>query len=405
MIDMQKLSDNELLGMLNGSQADRVGFEESLQSDAIDRICQTICAFANDLPNHNQASVLFIGVKDSGEPFGLDISDELLLQVAAIKSEGNIIPLPTMTVEKRHLKGADIAVVTVMPSIATPVRYKGRIWIRTGPRLDIAGANDERILNEKRLHKDLPFDQQPLPSATIDNLSRPIFEYDYLPQAFAPDILEANDRSYEERLAGCRMVVSKADTTPTVVGLLAIGKSPQDFLPGAYIQFLKIDGTGLADEVIDEYEIKGSIVEMLRATELVLKAHNPTAVDIASQPTHRMSSPYPHSALRQILYNAVLHRSYEGNNAPVKLIWFDDRVEIISPGGPFGEVTPYNFGKPGIVGYRNPAIADILKTFGFVQRFGRGIATANAAMERSGNPPPEFNTDSNFVICTLRARS
>ncbi|MBF2760561.1 MAG: putative DNA binding domain-containing protein [Ectothiorhodospiraceae bacterium AqS1] len=402
---MQKLTDGELLDMLNGSQSDRVGFEESLQRDTIDRICQTICAFANDMPDHNQAGVLFIGVRDKGEPVGLDVSDELLRHIASIKSDGKIIPLPAMTVEKRHLKGADVAVVTVMPSDATPVRYKGRIWIRTGPRRDIAGANDERILNEKRLHKDIYFDQYPLRSATIENLSRSIFENEYLPRAFAPDALEADDRSYEERLASCRMVVSKEDTTPTVVGLLAIGKSPQDFLPGAYIQFLKIDGKELADEVIDEHEIRGNIVEMLRATEGVLKAHNPTAVDIVSQPTHRMSSAYPHSAFQQILYNAVLHRSYEGSNAPIKLIWFDDRVEIISPGGPFGDVTPQNFGEPGIVDYRNPAIADVLKTFGFVQRFGRGIATANTAMERNGNPPPEFKTVSNFVFCTLRARS
>ncbi|WP_025770463.1 RNA-binding domain-containing protein [Thioalkalivibrio sp. HK1] len=402
---MQKFTDDELLRMLSESETDRIEFKESFQKSDADKVCQAICAFANDLPNHDRAGVLFIGVKDNGEPVGLDVSDELLRNIAAIRSDGYIIPLPTMTVEKRHLEGADMVVVMVMPSDATPVRYKGRIWIRTGPRQGIAGANDERILNEKRRHKDIHFDQHPVHSATIDDLSRSIFENEYLPQAFAPEILEANDRSYEERLASCRMVVSKEDTTPTVVGLLAIGKRPQDFLPGAYIQFLKIDGTKLADDVIDEHEIKGGVVEMLRVIELVLRAHNSTAVDILSQPTHRMTSSYPHSAFQQILYNAVLHRSYEGNNAPIKLSWFDDRVEIISPGGCFGDVTPQNFGEPGIVSYRNPAIADVLKTFGFVQKFGRGIATTKAAMERSGNPPPEFKVDARFVFCTLRARS
>jgi len=76
------------------------------------------------------------------------------------------------------------------------------------------------------------------------------------------------------------MIVSPDDTTPIVLGLLAIGKSPQDFIPGASIQFLRIDGTELADSVIDEENIGGTLVEMLRRTEEKLQAHNRRAVDI-----------------------------------------------------------------------------------------------------------------------------
>ncbi|MBF2755147.1 MAG: putative DNA binding domain-containing protein [Gammaproteobacteria bacterium AqS3] len=401
---VQRFTDDELLAMLNGSESNRVEFKQEHNRGTYDKVRQAICAFANDLPNHDQPGVLFIGVNDSGEPVGLDISDELLRNLSAIKSEGRVLPLPVMTVQKRQLKGADVAVITVMPSDLPPVRYKGRICIRIGPSHDTASAQDERILNEKRRYRDLPFDQQSMPSATIDSLSRSIFENEYLPQAFAPDVLEANDRSYEERLASCRMVVSTEDTTPTVTGLLAIGKSPQDFLPGAYIQFLRINGTELADDVIDAHEIKGNIVAMLRNAEAILRLHNRTAVDIVSQPTHQMTSPYPKPALQQILYNAALHRSYEGNNAPIKIVWFNDRVEIISPGGPFGDVTPENFGEPNIVGYRNPAIADVMMTYGFVQKFGRGIATAKTALEENGNPPLKFKVDSHFVFCILSAK-
>ena len=190
------------------------------------------------------------------------------------------------------------------PSDMPPVKYDGRIWIRTGPRRSIANAQEERVLNEKRRYKNLPFDIYPVPSAKISDLSRMIFESEYLPSAFADDVLEENGRSYEERLASCRMIVSLEDTPPTVVGLLAIGKTPQDFLPGAYIQFLRIDGTELADPVVDEEEISGGIVEMLRRTEEKLMAHNRTAVDITYQSTHQMSAPYPQVALQQILYNA-----------------------------------------------------------------------------------------------------
>lgn len=402
---MQRLTDEELLSLLNDTESDRTERKETFKGDVPRKARQAVCAFANDLPNHNQPSVLFIGAKDNGEPGSLAITDELLRSLADMKTDGNILPLPVLSVEKRTLKGADMAVVTVIPSDMPPVKYDGRIWIRTGPRRSIANAQEERVLNEKRRYKNLPFDLYPIPTAKISDLSRIIFENEYLPQAFADDVLQENGRSYEERLASCRMIVSPEEITPTVTGLLAIGKSPQDFLPGAYIQFLRIDGTELADPVIDEEEIGGGIVELLRRAEEKLKAHNRSIMDITSQPTHQITAPYPQTALQQILYNAVLHRTYESTNAPIRVYWFNDRIEINSPGGPYGNVTSENFGQPGVTDYRNPNIADVLKTFGFIQAFGRGIAMARRAMENNGNPPLTFNTSQTAVVCILRGKS
>ncbi|MDR2390660.1 MAG: putative DNA binding domain-containing protein [Planctomycetota bacterium] len=398
---MRRHTDKELLALLNDTESDKVEYKESFKGDVPKTARQAVCAFANDLPNHNDPGILFIGAKDDGEPSGLQVTDQLLLSLSDMKTDGNILPLPTLTVEKRVLKGAEMAVVTVFPSDMPPVKYDGRIWIRTGPRRSVANEQEERVLNEKRRHKLPPFDIYPIPSSKITDLSKSIFENEFLPAAFAVDVLESNGRSYEERLATCKMIVSPENTTPTVLGLLAIGKSPQDFLPGAYIQFLRIDGTDLADPVVDEENIGGAIVELLRRTEEKLKAHNRTSIDIASTPTHQIEMPYPTAAIQQILYNAVLHRTYESTNAPVRVYWFNDRIEINSPGGPYGNVTPENFGKPGITDYRNPNIGDALKTFGFIQAFGRGIATARREMEKNGSPPPEFEINQSAVVCTL----
>ena len=402
---MIKLSDDALEALLNDTESDRAERKESFNGNVPKKARQAVCAFANDLPNHNLPGILFIGAKDNGEPSNLDVTDQLLRSLADMKTDGNILPLPVLSVEKRMLKGAEMAVVTVMPSDMPPVKYDGRIWIRTGPRRAIANAQEERILNEKRRYKNIPFDIYPVPSAQIGDLSRSIFENDYLPAAFAVDVLEANNRSYEERLASCKMIVSPDDTTPTVLGLLSIGKNPQDFLPGAYVQFLRIDGTELADPVIDEADFGGTVVEMLRRTEEKLSAYNRTALDIVSSPTHHKEPSYPPAAIQQILYNAVLHRTYESTNAPVRVYWFNDHIEIISPGGPYGNVTIDNFGSPGITDYRNPNIADVLKTFGFIQAFGRGIAIARTLMRENGNPDLEFQTTSSAVVCLLRSKS
>jgi len=401
---MQQFSDEELISLLGDIESDRVERKESFKGDVPNKARQAVCAFANDLPGYNLPGVLFIGAKDNGTPSGLKVDDQLLLSLAHMKTDGNILPLPVLTVEKRILINAEIAVVTVMPSDMPPVKYEGRIWIRTGPRRSIANEQEERILNEKRRYKNIPFDIYPVPSAKVTDLSRMIFESEYLPAAFASDVLEDNGRTHEERLSSCKMIVSPEDTTPTILGLIAIGKNPQDFLPGACVQFLCIDGTELTDQIIDEENIGGAIVELLRRTEEKLKSHNRTAFDVTSSATHHIEQPYPIAAVHQILYNAVLHRTYEKTNAPIRVYWFNDRIEIISPGGPYGNVTVENFGKPGITDYRNPNIADVLKTFGYIQAFGRGIAIARKLLRDNGNPEMIFEVNASAVMCIIRRR-
>ena len=67
-------------------------------------------------------------------PTGLPITDQLLQRLASVRSDGNILPLPFLTVQRRLLKGEDVAVVLVEPADAPPVRYKGTVWVRIGPR-------------------------------------------------------------------------------------------------------------------------------------------------------------------------------------------------------------------------------------------------------------------------------
>lgn len=402
---IRQYSDQELEGFLADIEADNVERKESLDGSAPTKVREAICALANDLPDHREPGLVFIGAKDKdGSPSNCPITDELLRQLGDMKNDGNICPFPAMYVQKRHLRGADMAVVYVMPSDATPVKCYGRIWVRTGPRRSQATLQEERILNEKRRSRDLPFDVNPVPSSSVEDLSRVVFENDYLPAAFAPDVLAANGRSYPERLSSCKMIASPDETTPTVLGLLAIGKSPRDYIPGAYVEFLRIAGTSLADPVADSETISGPIAQMIKDVLGKFKAHNVIPVDIETSSQHSFKPIYPSVAFEQIFYNAILHRAYESTNAPVRVYWYEDRIEITSPGGPYGNVTIDNFGRPGVTDYRNPNLAEVLRVFGFVQGFGRGIAVAKKAMLDNGNPEPEFEVTAGAVVATLRRR-
>jgi ATP-dependent DNA helicase RecG len=236
----------------------------------------------------------------------------------------------------------------------------------------------------------------------LTDLNRTTFENDYLPNAVAADILAANARSYEQRLASCGMIASVDDPIPTVLGLLCIGTSPRTWISGSYIQFLRIRGTKLSDPIADELEINGTISDILRRLDDKLTAHLTTGVDFTSQDKEVRSSPYPMVALQQLARNAVLHRTYENTSAPVRVYWFDDRIEISNPGGPYGSITAKNFGEPGRADYRNPQLASAFKVLGYAQRFGAGISIAREALEKNGNPPPEFQIEENFIAVIIR---
>lgn len=398
---MNRLTDDDLLALLDDLESDRVERKRDWSGSAPEKTREAICAFANDLPGHAKPGVVFVGAGDDGSPAGLTITDQLLLTLADIKSDGRIVPQPTLTVERRTLRSADMAVVCVWPADAPPVRCNGRIWIRTGPRRDLASARDERILNERRRHHDQPFDLRPIHRASIADLNRPLFEDEYLPGAFSPDVIAANDRSYEQRLAVCRMIVTVDEPVPTTLGIVTLARQPTFFLPGAYVQFLRIQGTKLGDPVVDEAVIDGPLSGVVRRLDEKLAAHNRVAVDFTSGVTEKRRYLYPPAALQQITRNAIMHRAYEGTNAPVRAYWYDDRIEISNPGGPYGYVTAENFGQPGYADYRNPHIAEAMRVLGLVQRFGAGIATAQGALRDNGNPALQFRVEPTMIFVTL----
>jgi ATP-dependent DNA helicase RecG len=212
---MQPLSDAELLNLLDELESDRAERKQAWKGDAPEKGRQAVCAFANDLPNHGLPGVLFVGAKDDGAPTGgdFDVTDALLKTLADIKTDGKTVPPATLTVERRMLKGHAMAVVTVWPSDAPPVRYDGRIWIRTGPRRGLTSAQDERILSEKRRYRDRSFDTRPVHGSELKELNRSFFDNEFLPQAVASDVLAANGRSYEERLASLGMIAAVDDPT------------------------------------------------------------------------------------------------------------------------------------------------------------------------------------------------
>ena len=86
----------------------------------------------------------------------------------------------------------------------------------------------------------------------------------------------------------------------------------------------------------------------------------------------------------------------------MRVHWFADRIEIASPGGLYGRITPESFGT-GDTDYRNPLLAEVMHNLGFAQRFGLGVPLAREALAANGNPAPEFRFEKTRVVATVRA--
>lgn len=351
------------------------------------------------MPNRQQPGYLLIGVTDRGSLAGIQVTDLLLLNLGGIRSDGNVLPTPTIHIEKFSFPGGDVAVVEVLPSDLPPVLYRGRCWIRVGPRKAIASPQEEKILTERRQSLARSFDALPCGEAALAELDLMLFEA-YRREAVDATTIAENQRTVEEQLAALRFFFPRRNC-PTFAGILLFGRNPRFYLAGAYIQYLRFPGSQIEDVPLDQAEISGDLHTVLREAHNRARLTLQTRLDQSDPIREKITPDYPETALREFLNNAVLHRNYE-SNTPVRFYLFDDRIEIQSPGGLYGEATPENF--PRQNSYRNPVLAEALKTLGFVNRFGYGVQRAQKALEDNGNPPAEFVIDPNAVLVRIYRR-
>jgi len=378
------LTNDQILDLLRDTEADNV--ERTISTKDTNKFCEAICAFSNDVSGHGQSGYLIVGADDrTGNIIGTDITDQLLQNLASHRDSGQIVPLPSLTVRKVTFPEGNIAIVEVQPSDMPPVRYRGRVWVRVGPRRGIASEQEERTLIERRVHSAKTFDMQPCSGCGSDQIVHSLFE-DYRTAAIAPETIEENDRDRLLQMAALGLWDTQSQCL-TYAGVLLFSELPQNWLPGAYLQFVRYKGSGLESEILDERKFSGDLATMLRELDAFLKTLFPSRPVPDSALREKQTTPYPTWAVRELLMNAVMHRDYQ-SNAPIRFYWFSDRIEIQNPGGLFGNAT--NF--PDQNDYRNPKIAEALKTLGYVNRFGRGIATVQAELKNNANPPAEFDT-------------
>lgn len=394
------MDENTLRALWQEPESERIEWKPSLSQT--DSIYKAICAFANDFSRSNQEGVIFIGREDNGDCSHIELSEDIERNfIQKLRSSGSILPLPDISSKRITIQGCEVITLIVRPSLSTPVEYGKEAYIRQGNSSNRAKASEISALVQKRTSA--TFDAQGLNGATFEDLDEIYLKDSYIPDAVDKKVLAENGRSLQEQLAALRILTPQFQ--PTALGVLVAGKDPKYFLPGAYVQFLAVDGTELGEPIRDSEYIMGRINEVLNRVLEKIRAN--IQIIKRMEDTGRMIDypDYPYEALRELLVNAVLHRDYQYSNAPVRVTWFHDRVEISNPGGPYGRVTVQNFGQPHVTDYRNPELATAFYHLGFAERFGTGIAKARRLLRANGNPEPTFDLgyqSNNYVLAIVR---
>jgi ATP-dependent DNA helicase RecG len=167
-----------------------------------------------------------------------------------------------MVVDRFVLNGGELLVAEVKPSEFPPVRYRGRVWVRIGPRKGFATEAEEKILIERRLSNVHTFDASPCLGTTLTDLDTSLIKREFLPKAVSEDVLAEDKRPIEEQLASLGFYDLRYNC-PTNGCIVLFGNNPERHLPGSYVQYVRFEGMDRAGEIRNEHKFSGNLCREL----------------------------------------------------------------------------------------------------------------------------------------------
>ncbi|MDR1204959.1 MAG: putative DNA binding domain-containing protein [Peptococcaceae bacterium] len=198
------------------------------------------------------------------------------------------------------------------------------------------------------------------------------------------------------------------DGKPTLAGVLCFSEYPQAAFPQLCMTAVVVAGLKVGDKGIDgerfvaNKRIEGTIKEMVDEAEFFVK-RNMREKTIVADGQRRDKPEYPIDAVREALVNAAMHRDYSihTEGTPVRILMFNDRLEIWNDGGLYGKLTIDSLGKVH-ADTRNQVLANILEMQKVAENRYSGIPTIREEMAAFGLPEPVFESKRGNFVVTLK---
>lgn len=187
------------------------------------------------------------------------------------------------------------------------------------------------------------------------------------------------------------------DGLPTLAGLMLFGEYPQEFFPQLGITAMMVQGKEIGElgsdgeRFVDNIRIEGTISQMLESALAFVRRNMKVKTIVTEDGTRADKTEYPIKAIREIILNALIHRDYsiQTENSPIRLIMYEDRLELENPGGLYGRITVDDLGKIA-ADTRNPYIAGALEIMIETENRFSGIPTIIAELKKANMPSPVF---------------
>ena len=367
---------------MNDKEKQNIEWKETWKGDYL----KWICGFANA-----QGGKIYIGKNDDGTVTGITNAKKLLEDIPNKVRDvlGIIVDVNLYSEENK-----DYLEIVTLPS-SYPVNYKGEYHYRSGSTKQLLkGAALTQFLFEKT---GITWDSIPLDNLSADDFWRDSFDI-FRKQAILSKRMDEKDLNMtNEQLLDSLGLIK--DGKILRAGMMLFHQNPEKWINGSYIKigFFESDS-----EISYMDEIHGSLISQAdKVIDLIFTKY--LKANISYEGVTRIETyPFPKAAIREAVYNAIVHKNY-ATQIPIQISIYKDKLYIsndcILPSGWTVETL---MGKHRSKPF-NPNIANGFFRAGFIETWGRGIEKICEACKNYGTTLPEYTVYPEDIMIKFEA--
>jgi ATP-dependent DNA helicase RecG len=357
------------------------------------KIYDTLSSFSNQI----DGGIIIFGIDEGAGYEVVGVYDAQDLQKKVMEQSLQMEPVvrPLFTVAQIDNKLVVSAEISECDIYAKPCFYKGSGRLR-GSYIRV--GDSDQPMTEYEIYSYEAFRRRVNDELrTIDRAKRGNLSKDHVMEYL---IKLRSQKQNLENLEDERILETQGmyqNGLPTLAGLMLLGQYPQEFFPQLSVTAMVVQGKEIgelgddSERFVDNKRIEGTIPQMIESTLAFVRRNMKVKTIINDEGTRADKPEYPIKAVREIILNALIHRDYSKHTdrSPVRLVMYEDRLELENPGGLYGRITVDNLGKAS-ADTRNPYIAGALEIMIDTENRFSGIPTVISELKKADMPAPVF---------------
>ena len=397
-------AENEVRSLLERDEGQFLEFKSLWNRDRVpprplprrkarDLAAQSVAAFANA-----DGGTLLLGVVDDGEPTG-HAYPETAVEALLATPERRLQPPVRCRVQRLNIDGHEVLLLDV-PMAPEAVMMEGNGFpYRAGDRVV---REPQDVINErKQAYRRVGYEQRVRSEATLEDL-----DLELAARFLARTPIAG--RRVEEALERYGLVVPRAGgPAVTNAALLSFARAPLPrWHPRAGLRLFRVAGRrrrhGAQRNVTQLGRVEEPLATAIEAAYGLVRAQIRRSESLHDL-FFRELPEYPEFAWQETIVNAIAHRDYEDQGRETEVWFYDDRMEVKSPGVLVPPVTVdvLRERRPAHAS-RNPLLVRVLAEAGLMRDEGEGIPRMHEEMEASFLQPPDFDVGDGEFRVTLR---